>query len=188
MRLDLLSELNAERGARRAVVVVTDLASGAQRLVREDDIERDPLAERLKQQMALGKSARVESEAADYFIEVHLPAAIMVIVGAVHITQTLAPMAGMLGYDVTIVDPRSGFATPERFPQTTIVTSWPDQAFAKIKLDRRSTPPCGPAVFMSVLWARERLTPSVWSGSCKRVSMPERSPASAARLVLRSAP
>jgi xanthine dehydrogenase accessory factor len=138
MRLDLLSELNAERGARRAVVVVTDLASGAQRLVREDDIERDPLAERLKQQMALGKSARVESEAADYFIEVHLPAAIMVIVGAVHITQTLAPMAGMLGYDVTIVDPRSGFATPERFPQTTIVTSWPDQAFAKIKLDRRT--------------------------------------------------
>jgi xanthine dehydrogenase accessory factor len=138
MRLDLLSELNAERAARRAAVVITDMASGAQRLVRETEIARDPLADQLRQLIALGKSARVESEAADCFIELHLPATIVVIIGAVHITQTLAPMARMLGYEVTIIDPRTGFATPERFPQTTIVTSWPDQAFAKIRLDRRT--------------------------------------------------
>ena len=138
MRLDLLSELNIERAARRAAVVVTDLTSGAQRLVRESEIEHDPLAERLKQLVALGKSARIESETADYFVELHLPSTIMVIIGAVHITQTLAPMARMLNYDVTIIDPRTGFATPERFPQTTIITSWPDQAFETNRLDRRT--------------------------------------------------
>ena len=138
MRLDLLSELNKERAARRAAVVVTDLASGAQRLVHESEIEGDALASQLKELMALGKSARIESGAADYFVELHLPATIMVIIGAVHITQTLAPMALMLGYDVTIIDPRTGFATPERFPQTTIVTSWPDQAFKTIGLDQRT--------------------------------------------------
>jgi xanthine dehydrogenase accessory factor len=138
MRLDLLSELNIERAARRAAVVVTDLTSGAQRLVRESEIEHDPLAGRLKQLVALGKSARIESETADYFVELHLPAIVMVIIGAVHITQTLAPMARMLNYDVTIIDPRTGFATPERFPQTTIITSWPDQAFETNRLDRRT--------------------------------------------------
>ena len=138
MRLDLLSELNKERAARRAAVVVTDLASGAQRLVHESEIEGDALASQLKELMALGKSARIESGAADYFVELHLPATLMVIIGAVHITQTLAPMALMLGYDVTIIDPRTGFATPERFPQTTIVTSWPDQAFKTIGLDQRT--------------------------------------------------
>ena len=138
MRLDLLSQLNAERAVRRVAAVVTELASGAQRLVRESEIERDPLARELKQQIALGKSARVPGEAADHFIEVHLPATIMVIIGAVHITQTLAPMAKMLGYDATIIDPRTGFAAPERFPQTAVVTNWPDQAFETIKLDRRT--------------------------------------------------
>lgn len=136
MRLHLLSELNAERKARRAAIVVTDMTSGAQRLVREAEIENDELADILKQQLSTAKSAQVESENADYFIELHLPAPVMVITGAVHISQTLAPMAEMLGYDVTIIDPRTAFATPERFPQTKIVADWPDRAFQRIKLDR----------------------------------------------------
>lgn len=136
MRLHLLSELNAERKARRAAIVVTDMTSGAQRLVRESEIENDELADILKRQLLTAKSARIESENADYFIELHLPAPVMVITGAVHISQTLAPMAEMLGYDVTIIDPRTAFATPERFPQTKIIADWPDRAFQGIKLDR----------------------------------------------------
>jgi xanthine dehydrogenase accessory factor len=78
----------------------------------------------------------VESEGRAYFIEVHLPAPSMVIIGAVHVSQILAPMARMLGYPVTVVDPRTAFATRERFSGTLLFSEWPDQALPKIRLDR----------------------------------------------------
>ena len=40
MKLDILRELNAERAARRAAVVVTDVASGEQRLVKASEVAR----------------------------------------------------------------------------------------------------------------------------------------------------
>ena len=45
MRLSLLTALNAERAARRAAVLVTDLESGVQRLVRTLDVAADSLAD-----------------------------------------------------------------------------------------------------------------------------------------------
>ena len=44
-------------------------------------------------------------------------------------------MARLLGYDVTIVDPRTAFATPERFPDVSLLAEWPDEALPKLKLD-----------------------------------------------------
>jgi xanthine dehydrogenase accessory factor len=135
MRLDLIAALNAERAARRAAVIVTELASGAQRLVREQEVDQDPLAAILKAQIRSGKSGTAEAEGGRSFLELHLPAPRMVITGAVHISQVLAPMARMLAYDVTIVDPRTAFATPERFPDVPLLAEWPDQALPKIGLD-----------------------------------------------------
>ena len=135
MRLDLLSSLNKERAARRAAAIVTDFDSGEQRVVREQEVERDPLADMIARQLCTGKSGRVESGGRSYFIEVHLPAPSMVITGAVHLSQMLAPMARMLGYPVTIVDPRTAFATRERFPNTSLFAEWPDQALPKLGLD-----------------------------------------------------
>jgi xanthine dehydrogenase accessory factor len=135
MRLDLIAALNAERAARRAAVIVTELASGAQRLVREQEIDKDPLAVILKTQIRSGKSGTAEAEGGRSFLELHLPPPRMVITGAVHISQALAPMARMLAYDVTIVDPRTAFATPERFPDVPLLAEWPDQALPKIGLD-----------------------------------------------------
>jgi xanthine dehydrogenase accessory factor len=138
MRLDLLAALNAERAARRAAIVVTELASGAQRLVKEQEIDGDPLAAVLQSQMRAGKSGVAETADEDYFLELHLPPPRMVITGAVHVSQNLAPMAKMLGYDVSIVDPRTAFATAERFPEIPLYAEWPDQALPKIGLDRWS--------------------------------------------------
>lgn len=135
MRLDLIAALNAERAARRAAVIVTELASGAQRLVREQEIDKDPLAAILKAQIRSGKSGIAEAESGRYFLELHLPPPRLIITGAVHISQALAPMACMLAYDVTIVDPRTAFATPERFPDVPLLAEWPDQALPKIGLD-----------------------------------------------------
>jgi xanthine dehydrogenase accessory factor len=135
MRLDVIATLNAERTARRAVIVVTELENDGQRLVREGEISSDPFAANLSAQLRLGKSGLVEIEGRRYFIDVHRPSPRMIVTGAVHISQALAPMARILGYDVTIIDPRTAFATAARFPDIPLLTEWPDQALPKLSLD-----------------------------------------------------
>jgi xanthine dehydrogenase accessory factor len=135
MRLDLLAALNTERAARRAAAVVTELAGGKQRLVRESEIDKDPLAADLREHVRTGKSGVITQGSAQFFVEVHMPPPRIVITGAVHVSQALAPMAKLLGYDVTIVDPRTAFATSERFPDVPLLAEWPDTAFPKVGLD-----------------------------------------------------
>jgi xanthine dehydrogenase accessory factor len=136
LRLDVLSTLNTERAARRAVAVVTDIASGEQRLVKAADVARDPLREQLEKHLASGKSGIEEVGGARLFVTVHVPPQRLVITGAVHISQALAPMARMLGYDVTIVDPRTAFATVDRFPEIKVIPDWPDVALPPLGIDR----------------------------------------------------
>jgi xanthine dehydrogenase accessory factor len=136
MRLDILKVLNGERAARRAVFVVTDEASGEQRLVKASDIAGDPLRTMLEAHLRSGKSGMEETPQGKVFITAHVPPPRLVITGAVHISQALAPMAGLLGYDVTIVDPRTAFATPERFPEVKLIPEWPDVALPPLDIDR----------------------------------------------------
>jgi xanthine dehydrogenase accessory factor len=136
MRLDILKVLNGERAARRAVFVVTDEASGEQRLVKASDIAGDPLRTMLEAHLRSGKSGMEETPQGKVFITAHVPPPRLVITGAVHISQALAPMAGLLGYDVTIVDPRTAFATPERFPDVKLIPEWPDVALPPLNIDR----------------------------------------------------
>ena len=135
MRLDLLAVLNAERAARRATIVVTEVATGAQRLVRPADAAKDPLRDVLAERFLSGKSGIAEVGGARYFLNVHLPPPRLVITGAVHISQALAPMARIAGYDVVIVDPRTAFASPERFPDVAVLAEWPDRVLPKLSLD-----------------------------------------------------
>ena len=136
MRLALLSALNVERAARRATVLVTNIASGEQRLVREHELAGDPLAGILQARLRMGKSGLVEHEGRSLFLTVQVPPVEIVVVGAVHISQALAPMARGLEFSVTIIDPRTAFATPERFPDAPVLTEWPDAALPRLGLDR----------------------------------------------------
>ena len=136
MRLDLLAALNAERAARRAAVLVTELAGDEQRLVREDEIAKDPLGEVLEDRLRSGKSGIVEAQGRQWFLTVQAPPVRLLVVGAVHISQALAPMARLLDLDVTIVDPRTAFATPERFPGVPVLAEWPEEALPRLGLDR----------------------------------------------------
>jgi xanthine dehydrogenase accessory factor len=135
MKLETLKELNAERAARRPAIVVTDTANGEQRLVKAKDFTADPLREALAKQLRTGKSATIEVDGKKLFLNVYAPTARMVIVGAVHISQALAPLARSLGYDVTVVDPRTAFASPERFPDVPLVAEWPDVALPPLNID-----------------------------------------------------
>jgi xanthine dehydrogenase accessory factor len=136
VKIDTLSALNAERAARRAAIVVTDTATGEQRLVKADEVASDPLKPVLEKHIRSGKSGMEETPQGRVFLTVHVPSPQLVITGAVHISQTLAPLGQLLGYDVTIVDPRTAFASIERFPDVKVIAQWPDVALPPLNVDR----------------------------------------------------
>jgi xanthine dehydrogenase accessory factor len=136
LKNEVLSELNAERAARRAVIVVTEVEGGAQRLVKATEFAADPLAAELDKHLRMGKSGMVEVGGRKVFLTVHAPVARLVITGAVHISQALAPLARSLDYEVTVVDPRTAFASPERFPDVALIAEWPDVALPPLHVDR----------------------------------------------------
>jgi xanthine dehydrogenase accessory factor len=135
LRLDLLKTLNAERAARRAVIVVTNQDTGAQRLVKGAEIRSDPLKDVLEKHLRSAKSGIEDAPEGKVFLTVHVPSPKLVITGAVHISQTLAPIGQLLGYDVTIVDPRTAFASIERFPDVKVIAEWPDVALPPLGID-----------------------------------------------------
>jgi xanthine dehydrogenase accessory factor len=136
VKLAELATLNAERAARRAVFLITDPASSAERLVKAADIGADPLKEVLEKHLRMGKSGMAETPQGRLFLTVHVPPPRLVITGAVHISQALGPMAKLVGYDVTIVDPRTAFASVERFPDVKVIAEWPDAALPPLGIDR----------------------------------------------------
>jgi xanthine dehydrogenase accessory factor len=134
MKLDVLSQLNAARHKRQAAIVVTDLASGHTRLVLEGEgYAGDHVEAELGRRFVSGVSGMVAG--ADLFLTVHLPPPRLVVIGAVHISQALAPMAKMAGFDLTIVDPRTAFASRDRFPDVTLLAGWPQDVLPRLALD-----------------------------------------------------
>jgi xanthine dehydrogenase accessory factor len=134
VKLALLSALNDKIAAREPAAIVTELASGEARLVLPETASGDPLAEALHEAFRTGRSGVVAEGAA--FINVHLPPVKLVITGAVHISQALAEIARVAGLDCAIVDPRTAFATEERFTGIRVLAEWPDEALPKLGLDR----------------------------------------------------
>jgi xanthine dehydrogenase accessory factor len=136
VKLETLAALNEARRARRAALLVTSVADGTERLVDPAALTSDPLAAHLDLALRTGKSALVEEGGAPFFISVQTPPLRILCVGAVHISQALVPMARMLGHDVIIVDPRTAFATPERFPDVPLYAEWPDSVIPTLGIDR----------------------------------------------------
>ncbi|MEI8147043.1 MAG: XdhC family protein [Alphaproteobacteria bacterium] len=134
MDLALLAGLNAARAARKAAVVVTDLASGAARLVVEEAVTGDAHESAIRAALRSGRSGLIPETRT--FLTVQVPPAKMVVIGAVHISQALVPIARMLGYDPVIVDPRTAFASPERFPDVTLHAEWPEVVLPTLAVDR----------------------------------------------------
>lgn len=141
MRRESLAALLAARAAKRPVVLVTDLESGDQRLEYGDEIDagtEDPTAVECRQALRDDRSRTVETPDGTLFFQVFNSPLRMLVVGAVHITQVLAPMAGLAGYDVTVIDPRRSFASDDRFPNVAVATDWPDEALERLAPDSRT--------------------------------------------------
>lgn len=135
MRLDHLRAINTARAERRAVALVTDLEDGTSRLFTETDPMEGTLGAALRTALLSGKSAAIDIEGRSLFVQVHVPSPRIIVIGAVRISQSLAVMAKLAGFDLTVIDPRADFATPERFADIDLVASRPAAALAERPLD-----------------------------------------------------
>jgi xanthine dehydrogenase accessory factor len=137
MKREVLRALNDARSQNRAIVRALDPVCGEERLI-------DPGANSSLLEIAAAKAARadqsssVEIDGRVWFLTVYNPPLDLAVVGAVHIAQPLCAMAQLAGYKVRVIDPRTAFATAQRFPNFAISHDWPDEALAKAPLGRRS--------------------------------------------------
>jgi xanthine dehydrogenase accessory factor len=144
MRRATLEALQAARRKKRPVALVTDLDDGREALIDQGEVVAGelvlstPTLDAAEDALRKDRSGRLPEPENALFVEVFNPPLRLIIVGAVHIAQKLAPMAGLAGYAVTVVDPRRAFATDSRFPNVTLRHDWPDAALAALAPDHRT--------------------------------------------------
>jgi xanthine dehydrogenase accessory factor len=141
MQRAVFNALQAARADKRPAALVTNLSSGSQALLDGDTVTGDltlggTVLERARAAIAQDRSTTLENT--DLFVQVFNPPLRMIVVGAVHIAQSLVPMAALAGYEVIVIDPRRAWASDQRFPGVTLLTGWPDEALTALKPDRRS--------------------------------------------------
>jgi xanthine dehydrogenase accessory factor len=143
MRTEILHRLNEARAAKRPVALVTGLDTGLQTIVDQTSehgafgLGEEGL-EKVRRRIGIDRSGIVEIGDEQWFVHVFSPPLRMVVVGAVHIAQSLVPLASLAGYDVVVVDPRGAFATQTRFPGVALNHDWPDDALSGLGLDPRT--------------------------------------------------
>jgi xanthine dehydrogenase accessory factor len=139
MKTQFAETILAARAERRPLALLTWLPGGEQKLVSPEEAARLPgLADIVADAFRLDKSGTVEALGGEVFIRIFNPPLRMIIIGAVHAAQYLLPLARMVGHDVTIVDPRTAFATKERFPDAHVIAEWPEDAIGALGIDRRT--------------------------------------------------
>lgn len=143
MNREILEALLEARRRGTACALVRDLRSGKQALVSTSETLGNLTIDfnnkqRVLQAISEDASGRLPEPNQDLFVQVFNPAVRLIVIGAVHIAQVLAPMAALAGYTVTVIDPRRAFATDQRFPGVTLLNEWPDEGLEALKPDRRT--------------------------------------------------
>lgn len=139
MKGDLYQRLRAVTAAGASAATVTRLTDGAQSLFDGERWEGGlALAEEQRaavRRMLVADKSGVLAGTEDLFVRSYARPPRLIVVGAAHISQFLAPMAALAGFEVIVIDPRRAFASAERFPGVTLIDTWPDEAFRKLNLD-----------------------------------------------------
>ncbi len=144
MKSELLDALVTAHRARQAAVLVRGLKSGRQFLVTSR--KSDPNLKDVDPDLRDAAIAALDRDGAyvlnvddeRYLLQTLTAPPRMLVVGAVQIAQSLIPMAARAGFDVFLIDPRTAFATPDRFPEISIDHRWPDQAMSDFRIDART--------------------------------------------------
>lgn len=122
---DVLGAVQTARASTQAIGLVTDVETGQSSTTPD-------VAERVRQERS------GFDEDGKQFVTLFAPPLRLAVVGGVHIAQALVPMARIAGYAVTVIDPREAFASAARFPDTTLIHDWPDEAMTAFAPDARS--------------------------------------------------
>jgi len=135
-----LDTLLLKKNNRQKIIFGTEIQTGKQLFL--DSNSKNILDKKIlnasKEILANGKSGIVNINKSLWFINISLPPLRLVIVGAVHIAQPLAKIASTIGYEVSIIDPRSAFANDKRFPNIKIIKDWPEEALEDFNIDNRT--------------------------------------------------
>jgi xanthine dehydrogenase accessory factor len=132
--IGIIDDILEARRARRTVVVTTRIADGQRRLYNaEAELPAD-----VAQHLSSGSTGLIETPDGELFVQPLVPPLRIIVAGATHIGQVFAELARQVGYSVTVVDPRSVFATEERFGAAAAVAEWPEASFDKLGLDART--------------------------------------------------
>jgi xanthine dehydrogenase accessory factor len=143
MKHEMMARLQLLRQQKQTLALVTRLDDGQQLLVSSDDIEGtleldEATLAVIRQRTTEDLSGIITEAGSELFVRVYNPPLRLILIGAVHVSQALIPMATLLGFAVTVIDPRSSFASDARFPGVTMLTDWPDVAVRSLKPDRRT--------------------------------------------------
>jgi xanthine dehydrogenase accessory factor len=129
---ELLAKAVEAQQSRHGLVIETRLKDGAKTIFARDDAG---VPEDVARRFATAKSGLKETPDGDVFLHALVPPARIVVVGASHIGQVLAEIARLSGYEIQVVDPRSAFAAPDRFPGIALHAEWPQDVLPRIGLD-----------------------------------------------------
>ncbi len=139
MKWALYERLQAATAAGISVALVTRLTDGEQSLLDgeawQGNLEFSEAERAAVRHMLVADKSGMLAGSQELFVRSYARAPRLIVVGAAHISQFLAPMATLAGFDVIVIDPRRAFASAERFPGVTLVDEWPDTALERLKLD-----------------------------------------------------
>lgn len=142
MKWALFEQLHSAIDGAASTSLVTRLGDGAQALFDgrhwQGDLVLDEAQKAAALRMLVADKSGTLPDADGLFVRSYARPPRLIVIGAAHISQFLAPMATLAGFEVVIVDPRRAFATPERFEGVKLVHTWPDEALAELKLDATS--------------------------------------------------
>ena len=144
MRRELLGAVVAAQQKKQPAVLVRGLTSGKQCVLTRheslgdiDDID-STVVDAAREALDADGTRTIESDGECYLVQTLARKPRMLIVGAAHIAQSLIPMAMQVGYEIILIDPRTAFANPERFPNIRIDNRWPTEAMSDVELDART--------------------------------------------------
>ena len=127
MKWTFYQRLQSAIASGAAVAVVTRLSDGAQTLFdgRQWDgaVSLDSEQKSGAQRMLIGDRSGILPGSDQFFVRSYGRPPRLIVVGAAHISQFLAPMAALAGFEVVVIDPRRAFATTERFAGVKLVNS-----------------------------------------------------------------
>ena len=133
----LLPAIAEARRRRDPVVLATEVATGRSQILRSSDpVPPGAIGAAMARRLVSGVSGLEDLPDGRVMMTAYMPSPRLVLLGAVHIGQELAPMAAAAGFEVSVVDPRTAFAAPQRLPGVQVYAEWPEDALPEIGIDR----------------------------------------------------